>query len=114
MRLTADAADPLPESPPVAGRDTLFTGPGSDYAQLSRLVRTAGLLRRRRGYYIVKIGVNLLLLFGGWAVFFLLGRSWWQLLVAVFLGVMFTQTGFIGHDAGHRQISGSKRADDVI
>ena len=36
----------------------------------------------------------------GWGVFFLLGRSWWQLLVAVFLAVMFTQTGFIGHDAG--------------
>jgi len=77
-------------------------------------VRATGLLRRRRGYYSVKIGANLLLLGGGWAVFFLLGRSWWQLLVAVFLGVMFTQTGFIGHDAGHRQISGSKRADDLI
>ena len=88
--------------------------PGSDYAQLSRQVRATGLLRRRRGYYSLKIGANLLLLAGGWAVFFLLGRSWWQMLVAVFLGVMFTQTGFIGHDAGHRQISGSKRADDLI
>jgi fatty acid desaturase len=77
-------------------------------------VRTAGLLGRRRGYYSVKIAVNLVLLLGGWAVFFLLGRSWWQMLVAVFLGLMFTQTGFIGHDAGHRQISGSKRADDLI
>jgi fatty acid desaturase len=77
-------------------------------------VRAAGLLRRRRGYYSAKIAVNLLLLAGGWAVFFLLGRTWWQMLVAVFLGVMFTQTGFIGHDAGHRQISGSKRADDLI
>jgi fatty acid desaturase len=27
---------------------------------------------------------------------------------------MFTQSGFIGHDAGHRQISGSKRIDDLI
>ena len=90
------------------------TGPGSDYAQLSRSVRAAGLLRRRPGYYSVKIGVNLLLLAAGWAAFFLLGRSWWQLLVAVFLAVMFTQTGFIGHDAGHRQISGSKRTDDLI
>jgi fatty acid desaturase len=77
-------------------------------------VRTAGLLGRRRGYYSVKIAVNLVLLLGGWAAFFLLGRSWWQMLVAVFLGLMFTQTGFIGHDAGHRQISGSKRADDLI
>jgi fatty acid desaturase len=109
MSLTADVA-----RPPVAGRDTSLTGPGSDYAQLSRRVRAAGLLRRRPGYYSIKIGVNLVLLAAGWAVFFLLGRSWWQLLVAVFLAVMFTQTGFIGHDAGHRQISGSKRTSDLL
>ena len=36
------------------------------------------------------------------------------MLVAVFLAVMFTQTGFIGYDAGHRQISGSKRTDGLI
>jgi fatty acid desaturase len=88
--------------------------PGSDYAALSRVVRKAGLLRRRPGYYSVKITVNLLLLAGGWTVFALLGRSWWQLLVAAFLAVMFTQTAFIGHDAGHRQVSGSRRANDLI
>jgi fatty acid desaturase len=58
--------------------------------------------------------VNLVLLAAGWGVFFLLGRSWWQLLVAVFLAVMFAQTGFIGHDAGHRQISRSRRTSDLI
>ena len=78
------------------------------------MVKQAGLLRRRPTYYGFKIGLNLVLLAAGWAVFALLGRSWWQLLVAVFLAVMFTQTGFIGHDAGHRQISGSKRVDGVI
>ena len=90
------------------------TGPGSDYAQLSRTVKRAGLLRRRPVYYILKIGLNLLLLAAGWTTFAVLGRSWWQMLVAVFLAVMFTQTGFIGHDAGHRQITGSKRADGLI
>ena len=89
-------------------------GPGSDYAQLLRIVRTAGLLRRRPVYYSLKIGLNLLLLAVGWAAFAMLGRSWWQMLVAVFLAVMFTQTGFIGHDAGHRQITGSRRADGLI
>jgi len=87
---------------------------GSDYAELSRAVKRAGLLRRRPAYYSIKIAANLLLLAAGWTVFAMLGQSWWQLLVAVFLGIMFTQTGFIGHDAGHRQISGSKRADDLI
>ena len=90
------------------------TSPGSDYAQLSRAVKRAGLLRRRPVYYSLKIGLNLVLLAAGWTAFAVLGQSWWQMVVAVFLAVMFTQTGFIGHDAGHRQISGSKRADDLI
>jgi fatty acid desaturase len=90
------------------------TGHISDYAQLSRMVKGAGLLRRRPVYYSLKIALNLVLLAAGWAAFAVLGRSWWQMLVAVFLAVMFTQTGFIGHDAGHRQICGSKRADGLI
>lgn len=94
--------------------DEGVTTRGSDYARLSRMIREAGLLRRCPGYYSIKISVNLLLTLGGWAAFFLLGQSWWNLLVAVFLGIMFAQSGFIGHDAGHRQISGSKRTDDLI
>src|ERR1022692_1990664 len=90
------------------------TASGSDYAELSRAVRGAGLLRRRPAYYSIKITVNLILFVGGWTVFGFLGRSWWQLLVAVFLAVVFTQLAFIGHDAGHRQVSGSRRANDLI
>ena len=81
---------------------------------MSRRLRSAGLLRRRPRYYTIKIAVNLLLLAGGWAVFGILGRSWWQLLIAVFLAVMCTQTAFIGHDAGHGQITRSRRAGDLI
>jgi fatty acid desaturase len=50
----------------------------------------------------------------GWAAFVLVGNSWWVLAVAVFLAVMFTQVGFLGHDAGHRQIFGSRRASYVV
>ena len=63
-------------------------------------MRAAGLLRRRPGYYTIKIAVNLLLLAGGWVVFGFLGRSWWQLLVAVFLAVMCTQTASSGMTPG--------------
>jgi fatty acid desaturase len=87
---------------------------GSEYAELSRQVKQAGLLKRRPAYYSVKIAVNLMLFALGWVVFALLGRSWWQLLVAAFLAVTFTQVAFIGHDAGHRQIFGSKRANDLV
>ena len=87
---------------------------GSEYAQLSRLVRQAGLLRRRPGYYGWKIAATALLLAAGWAVFILVGDSWWTVAVAVFLAVMFAQMGFLGHDAGHKQISGSRRANYLL
>ncbi|GGS15908.1 fatty acid desaturase [Streptomyces aureoverticillatus] len=93
--------------PPPAGR-------GSDYAALSREVRQSGLLKRRPGYYSVKVGANLFLLAAGWTAFALIGQSWWNLLTAAFLAVMFTQTGFIGHDAGHHQISSSKRVNNLL
>jgi hypothetical protein len=51
------------------------TGPGSDYAQLSRTVKRAGLLRRRPVYYSFKIGLNLVLLAAGWTAFAVLGQS---------------------------------------
>ena len=46
--------------------------------------------------------------------FVALGDSWWQLLVAGFLAFVFTQLGFIGHDAGHRQIFRSRRANYLV
>jgi fatty acid desaturase len=108
--VSTDAISPAaaPDAGPPPGQG------GSDYAELSRAVRGAGLLRRRPGYYAIKISINLILLAGGWAAFVLLGRTWWQLLIAVFLAVMTTQLAFIGHDAGHRQICSSKRGDDLI
>ena len=43
----------------------------------------------------------------------MVGNSWWQLVVAAFLAVVFTQIGFLGHDAGHRQVFGTRRANYV-
>ncbi len=86
---------------------------GSEYAELSRQVKDAGLMVRRPGYYAWKIAVTIGLLAAGWAVFVVVGNSWWQLAVAVFLAVIFTQIGFLGHDAGHRQVFGTRRASYV-
>jgi fatty acid desaturase len=86
---------------------------GSEYSALLRQVKSAGLLDRRRGYYIAKMAVTGALLVGGWAAFIGLGDTWWQLLVAGFLAFVFAQLGFIGHDAGHSQIFRSRRANYV-
>jgi fatty acid desaturase len=89
-------------------------GRWSEYTQLSRQLKQAGLLDRRRGWYAARIGLNLALLAAGWVAFAALGESWWQLLVAAYLAVVFTQVAFVGHDAGHRQIVRSRRANDRI
>jgi fatty acid desaturase len=86
---------------------------GSEYAELSRQVKEAGLLERRSGYYTWKIAGTIGLLAAGWAAFIVIGNSWWQLGIAAFLAVIFTQIGFLGHDAGHRQVFGTRRANYV-
>lgn len=108
-------------SPPAGhaeGTDELATVErtrrGSDYADLSRQIKAAGLLARRPGYYSVKMAVLALLFISGWAAVFLIGDSWFQLIPAAFLAVVFTQIGFLGHDAGHGQIFSSARANRVI
>jgi fatty acid desaturase len=87
---------------------------GTEYAALSRQVRQAGLLERRPRYYAWKIAITAGLLAAGWAAFALVGNSWWQLAVAAYLAVIFTQIGFLGHDAGHRQILGSRRGNYIL
>jgi fatty acid desaturase len=98
---------PRSDSPPAPER-------GSEYAQLSRQVKQAGLLRRRRRYYFWKIGLTAVALAAGWAAFVLVGDSWWTLAVAVFLAAVFTQLGFLGHDAGHQQICSSRRGNYLL
>jgi fatty acid desaturase len=103
-----------PEQESTAVRVPAPTGRWREYTQLSRQIKQAGLLERRRGWYGARIGLNLALLAGGWAAFAMLGESWWQLAVAVYLAVVSTQLAFVGHDAGHRQIFRSRRANDLV
>ncbi len=86
---------------------------GTDFAELTRRVKSAGLLNRRTGYYAAKMSVNAVLFAAGWVAVLLLGNSWLQLLVAAFLAVVFTQIAFLGHDAGHHQIFRSHRLNKL-
>jgi fatty acid desaturase len=93
---------------------SLPTERGSAYAQLSRQIKQAGLLQRRLRYYCWKMAITAALLVAGWVGFILVGDSWWQLGVAAFLAIVFTQVGFLGHDAGHGQVFGSRRANYIV
>jgi len=102
----------VPAVAPSAPQRATRTGMTSDYAELMAQVRGLGLLRRRRGAYAVRsaaLGAALLLTLAGvlW-----LGDSWYQLVVAAVLGVVLSQYGFLAHDAAHRQIFETNRANE--
>lgn len=74
------------------------------FVEVSRDIKEAGLLRRARWFYLAVGGAIALVLGACIAMFFVLGASWFQLVVAAVLGMVFTQIAFIGHEAGHRQV----------
>jgi fatty acid desaturase len=84
---------------------------GSAYAELSREIKRAGLLNRRPDFYTWHVGLLVAGCAAAGATLVLVGDSWWQMAVAVLFAVMSTQLGFLGHDAGHRQIFRSNRAN---
>jgi fatty acid desaturase len=87
------------------------TSRGSAYSELSRLIKKAGLLDRRPGYYMIHAGVLGAACVASLVALVIIGDSWWQLVTAVVFAVLSTQLGFLGHDAGHRQIFTSGRAN---
>ncbi|MET9444633.1 acyl-CoA desaturase [Streptomyces sp. NPDC006610] len=87
--------------------------PGSDFARLSRKIADAGLLRRRPGYYTLRITAVTALYAVGWVAFVLVGPSWWTLTVAAFMAVMYGQVALVAHDVAHRQVFRRRRASEV-
>ena len=92
---------------------TLAEAPSS-FRALTADVRSAGLLDRRLGHYWTKTALTVGAFGAAWWSFFALGSSWATLGIAVVLGILSTQFGFLGHDAGHRQIFTSGRANRLF
>src|ERR1700722_14236170 len=111
-----------PDLPALAsGRDCVAHGPPAavdpstaGFHALALQVRAMGLLDRRPGYYRVKVALTILAFFAAWALFVVVGNSWAVLAVAALVGMTFTQLGFLGHDAGHNQVFGSRRRNRVL
>ncbi|MFC0625040.1 fatty acid desaturase family protein [Kribbella deserti] len=86
----------------------------SDFSPLLREVKEAGLLERRTAAYVIAIGINVICLAAVGAGVAVLGNSWWTLFLAIPFALFTTRAAFFGHDAGHQQISSSRRVHDWI
>ncbi|MDT4970412.1 MAG: hypothetical protein QOG22_555 [Pseudonocardiales bacterium] len=104
--VTAGASRARPPATQPAGPDP--------FQELLRRVKAAGLLDPRPGYYTAKIAFNLAMLAAGWIALALAGNSWWVIAVGVYMAFAYTQTGFVGHDIGHRQVTRSRRGQDLL
>ncbi|CAN5439539.1 acyl-CoA desaturase [soil metagenome] len=107
MSLTATLGPIRSTSPRQPG-----SSPISSFSALLSDVKGAGLLGRTRVFYISVFTTLVLALGGAITGFVLLGNSWFQLLIAGALGIIFTQFAFLGHEASHRQVFESGRAND--
>lgn len=99
------------ESVPESGQRTRGS---SSFKPLVKRVRDRGLMAGTPRYYAV-VGVGIVVataaIIAGMVA---LAGSWWALLLAPLLGVVWGQVSFIGHDAGHKQLPGSRRVSNVV
>lgn len=97
-----------PRARAITEATTLRT-PASEYVELKRRIKAAGLLESQNGYYILKTTVAFGMLAAA-VVGALLINNWIFLLAdAAFLGFASTQIGLLSHDVGHRQAFRGRR-----
>lgn len=93
----------------------LATHPSNnEYAELKRMIKEAGLLKKQPLYYTGTIVLLMALLIVSIVVLLIAKLFWVQMLNAVYLAFVTTQLGLLGHDAGHRQVFHRTWKNDVV
>jgi fatty acid desaturase len=108
------AVGTLPDRAPGAAGHQQTPEGKSEFTPLLRDVKGQGLLDRRTGWYIRTIVVNALALAAVVTGMALIGASWWVLALAPVLAALYARTAFIGHDAGHAQITANRSVSRAI
>ncbi|WP_143331587.1 fatty acid desaturase family protein, partial [Clavibacter michiganensis] len=111
--MSTETAAPAPRVVLTRAKRGGGSNPTTEYSGLLNAVRDAGLLDRRVSFYVLVFAGITLALAGLGVGFVLLGDSWFQLLIAAGLGIVFTQFAFLAHEASHRQVFTSGKANDI-
>jgi fatty acid desaturase len=86
----------------------------SDYTALSKQIKEENLLARTLPFYVKKFAIWMVVLAGGIVASVFVGSSWWQLLLAVGLGIATTQLAFMAHETAHRQVFATNKMNDRV
>lgn len=86
----------------------------SDFAPLVARVREGALLRPRRARYLLATAGDTALLATAVTVLVVTAGTWAALWAAVPLALWSARIGFLGHDAAHRQVARTPRANRLI
>ena len=106
-----DALSPVSPRPETLNREESARRTRS-FTELAQTVRSMGLNERTPRFYGWLFAGLIVALLAALAGMVLLGDSWFQLLVAAALGIIFTQFAFLGHEASHRQVLAAGPAND--
>jgi fatty acid desaturase len=109
--VTNPASQPAPRIIKTGQRG--LGNPVSEFSALLHTVRDAGLLHRKRTFYILTFSVITLLMGASWYGVVMLSGTWYTLILAGVMGVLFTQYAFLAHEASHRQVFESGKANDL-
>ena len=87
---------------------------GSSFRPLIKRIKAVGLMGGATRYYVVT-GLALLAAIAAIvAGLVLLAGSWWALLLAPLLAVVWGQVSFVSHDAGHKQLPGPRSVSNRV
>ena len=92
----------------------------SHFSEVLRQVKAAGLLNKKPSFYVIRLGIisaiaGALWVGAGFAGVLTAGHGAWIIVgfaIAGLLGILSAQYGFIAHEAAHRQIFRSNKAND--
>jgi fatty acid desaturase len=84
----------------------------SEFSALLHTIREAGLLRRRRSFYVITFAAITVAMAAAWFGLVMLQDTWYTLLIAASLGILFTQYAFITHELAHRQVFESGKLNE--